>query len=398
MLKVNTKKWIVGLLIFGLFLFNVDFSSVKTYSATAINVKSFGAKGDGRTDDTKAIQRAITESKGREVLIPAGTYRISYLTVADNVTITGTNAVLKSNKPISYVLRITGSNVKIQGLVIDGNNQSIQGLSVGANLNDITITKTVVQNITQDAHFKAQIPVGIRIDGNTNNVLLDTIQVKNINGKYNVGNTKQAIGLFIAPSKKEWNAGENIVIKNSSFDGIGPRSNSDAILVRGFTQPTGIVIENNSFVRVRDRAIRILSPGVTIKRNKIVNSFKKNNPGVVAANNQFDMTSAIHIGADNVTADRNSINGRGSYFAAIEITGANNITLTNNSISNAIGSSFSNSDLIRINTATTGPNARATLYNLNISRNTLKNGLNGIRLTSGVENFNSSGNIFVNCR
>lgn len=394
---MNIKKWIIGMLIFGLVFFNTAFISVKTISATVINVKTFGAKGDGKTDDTKAIQRAITESKGKQVLIPQGIYRISYLTVPNNVTITGTKAVLKSNKPISYVLRITGSKVNIQGLVIDGNNQSTQGLSVGANLNDITINKTVIQNITQDT-LEAQIPVGIRIDGNTNKVLLDAVQVKNINGKYYVGNTRQAIGLFIAPSKTDMKPVENIVIKNSSFEGIGPRSNSDAILVRGFTQPTEIVIENNTFLRVRDRAIRILSPGVTIKGNKIINSFKKNNPGVVAAQNQYDMTSAIFIGADNVTADRNTINGRGSFFAAIEITGANNVTITNNNISNATGSNFSNSDLIRINAASSGPNAKTTLFNLNISKNTLKNGLNGIRLTSGVENFISTGNVFVNSK
>jgi len=49
--------------------------------AEQFNVRAFGAKGDGRTDDTEAIQEAIDAAAsadgGGEVYLPAGTYRIS---------------------------------------------------------------------------------------------------------------------------------------------------------------------------------------------------------------------------------------------------------------------------------------------------------------------------------
>jgi len=42
----------------------------------AVNVKDYGAKGDGKTDDTQALQRALNQ-KNRFVYLPAGTYLVS---------------------------------------------------------------------------------------------------------------------------------------------------------------------------------------------------------------------------------------------------------------------------------------------------------------------------------
>lgn len=60
---------------------------------TAVSVKSYGAKGDGTTDDTAAIQAAISAvgTSGGVVFFPPGTYRItSALTVTTNgVTLEG---------------------------------------------------------------------------------------------------------------------------------------------------------------------------------------------------------------------------------------------------------------------------------------------------------------------
>lgn len=57
-----------------------------------LDVTYFGATGNGSTDDTTAIQRAITASKGKVLYFPNGTYKITSHLYFDNVGIEGESA------------------------------------------------------------------------------------------------------------------------------------------------------------------------------------------------------------------------------------------------------------------------------------------------------------------
>src|ERR1700709_403332 len=62
---------------------------IKT-SVLTLNVKDFGAKGDGQTKDTMAIQQTIDRCAvlgGGEVLIPAGNYPTGALALRSDVMI-----------------------------------------------------------------------------------------------------------------------------------------------------------------------------------------------------------------------------------------------------------------------------------------------------------------------
>ena len=103
----------------------------------AINVDSFGAKGDGVTDDTTAIQSAIDSlTNGGTVTLTRGkTYIVRKLSAASNVSfnLNGSTLKQKSNVPIYTNVIDVGdkglvTNFKVYNGKIDGNkeNQTVE--------------------------------------------------------------------------------------------------------------------------------------------------------------------------------------------------------------------------------------------------------------------------------
>ncbi len=134
------------------------------------NVKDFGAKGDGVTDDTHAIQLAINaafKAGGGDVFIPQGTFVVSgtnadggCLTLKSAVNLTGAGqgvTTLKladgSSDDIDGIVRTSArvqtSGVTVSDLTIDGNQShtsgTVHGLASGtdANLKAVTYALTV---------------------------------------------------------------------------------------------------------------------------------------------------------------------------------------------------------------------------------------------------------------
>jgi hypothetical protein len=109
-------------------------------SALVVNVKDKGAKGDGRTDDTEAIQAAIEEvgGTGGTVLVPGGTYMVDAvekkrrLALRSDMTLKlAKDAILKAipNDSRKYsVLSISGvSNAAVVGGTLEGDRTEHQG-------------------------------------------------------------------------------------------------------------------------------------------------------------------------------------------------------------------------------------------------------------------------------
>ena len=98
-------------------------------ASVEINVKTFGARGDGKTDDTAAIQKAADAAvkaqrnifDNRSLYFPAGTYRLNGQITLRNISLRGTDAVIaqKDKNAISFYYTDFWS-VRVTGLTFNG--------------------------------------------------------------------------------------------------------------------------------------------------------------------------------------------------------------------------------------------------------------------------------------
>ena len=144
-------------------------------SSLVVNVRdsNYGAKGDGATDDTAAIQRAVNAMAGTggTVMIPGGIYMVNPITVSSvwglvlgsNMTLSLTSGAIRkaiTNSPPNYsVVGMVGcSNVTISGGTITGDRSTHtgttgewgMGIYVGTGSTNITIQNLTVKDCWGD--------------------------------------------------------------------------------------------------------------------------------------------------------------------------------------------------------------------------------------------------------
>jgi Ca2+-binding RTX toxin-like protein len=168
------------------------------------NVKDFLAKGNGTTDDTLAIQRAIDDAAkagGGQVYVPAGTYIVSgrdepgdgCLMLKNNVELYGAGM----GKTIIKVA--DGSDTKITGVIRSAYGEQNHDFGVS----DLTIDGNRAHTTGKiDGWFNGYIPGKV---GHDSNVTLDAVEIKNCSG------------YGFDPHEQTW----NLLIKNSVAHGNG---------------------------------------------------------------------------------------------------------------------------------------------------------------------------------
>jgi len=184
--------------------------SAGAVNTSVFNVKDFGAKGDGKTSDTQAIQKALDaagEVQGT-VYFPSGKYKCRDLQARPHTTLLAepqwgyggyTGAVLELEQPelAKCLLNITGAfGVHLKGLFLLGNKGKEKNIAHGVMLNN-------------EKDFSKE----------EDSVVIDDCQIRSFSGNGFHGNR---VWLFI--------------LRHSYF-----RSNNNGIYIRGFD---GFVLDN----------------------------------------------------------------------------------------------------------------------------------------------------------
>jgi hypothetical protein len=305
-----------------------------TRFSDTVNVKDFGAVGDGTTDDTIAIQAAINAAFGKTVIIPAGTYIVTQIFGISKVSIVGEGSgvsilMRKDNSPTQSILEFSGNNdFQIVDLTIDGNkfNQI-----VGANSLVIVncYSWEVIGCTLENAKTVAGYGAGIVVASGQNDSLIYRSKIKDCSIQNNDGD-----GIYI---NKEWFLDiTGCFIKNNGEGGINvlnyvfpPVANvSNYLIIESNTcvgnNRSGITV--SGYVEGGTQSNPIFGVNVPASREVIVsnNNCKDNKVYGIA----YQGTNGV-VNSNNCELN-GSVSGGGGILFNANLSACTNNTLTNN--------------------------------------------------------------------
>lgn len=297
----------------------------------AARVKWFGAKGDGKTEESAQVQKAINAVNKGDMLVTQGTYIVANLQLKTGVNITGQGAASMLKLPASaHTLSINGSladgkgnypanvigttlnhdggswfdnglrardennssyivtDVVIKDLVIDGNNSrntlgdvGMNGSAMGADISLNQVARITVENCHLINARLDGILVGYTLHGGSDYVTIKNCLIENntrtgialITGKYNKildCTIKQAGKRTGIDVEANWDGEVNYrhLIKGNYVEG------GIALASPRHAKMTGIIVEGNTVVT---------KPGA----DGLVLSSSRINGGSVISNNKL---------------------------------------------------------------------------------------------------------------
>jgi hypothetical protein len=223
------------------------------YGAKA-NVKLYGAKGDGTTDDTAAFQSALSSSTGA-VYVPSGSYKVGNLTLVRDTYIFGDGAIssLKFSAPSTGACISSGTlyTLKVSDLDFDGGNNVTGSGTSGGTRSAIQVWASTSGAFVWHCSIHGFSGVGVQEFGNSlplvygpriseNDIYYNGIGISTgittTDGEYSVisGNAVRNCGTGIMV-----NSGNTVVSRNTLTQ------NGYGVIVNQYSNPAHGAIEGN---------------------------------------------------------------------------------------------------------------------------------------------------------
>jgi hypothetical protein len=308
---------------------NAGFADIDGRTAGIVNVKSFGAVGDGVADDTAAIQAALNAS--RDVFIPSGVFRCNArIFVTSPVSISGPGQIVFSDG-ITY------------GAVDTSGNGGFDFLDVtGINISGVRFKSEESTQISAIMHFRGCSDVTVsgcefRTPDSPNGSKCIIVQrspntalVRNVSITSNAFIQSSNAVLVIGQTD---NRPTNVIIDGNIVD--SKQTDNDA-LIKVDKWTNNCVISNNSIngrnfaksgISVEQGSNRLVVTGNTVKNTDTY--------GIVLSTDSPDFAVAFNdvLISNNVISDVTIGSGFGIY---LDSTGAasDNVVIKGNLISN----------------------------------------------------------------
>lgn len=211
---------------------NANTSEYLSRSGT-VNVKDYGAKGDGIADDTQAISDALAYAMSNKATLyfPSGIYLYNGVLQMDSIAVKGDGetSILSAIDPVNSAIKLTGASPSLSGVLIKSPNlisRSKYNTSTGVlvmNAHNFIVENVIVENVAGGGIFVYNSSFGRITNNIIYNTLADGIHItnksKNINvyGNkiYNSGDDQIAVVSYIGNG----DLCSNIDIYNNQTDG-----------------------------------------------------------------------------------------------------------------------------------------------------------------------------------
>jgi hypothetical protein len=338
------------------------------------NVKDFGAKGDGITDDQNAIQSAINDAQTNHKILffPSGNYLHSNLILFNGVDVQGSGAssVLTATSSTNAAVVLSGSNVSIQNMVFStAGLTGGSGTAAGSTFVVLDGYSFTVKNntIVQGAN-RIGIVVLVSSTGTVNSCICDGTGSANdigvlVNQSANisvVGNLLQneAAGVYFASGT----GCQSISVLSNSIGNVSFPTSAYGILALGVT--TLDIGQNSIQMANASNGVPVYLSGCDVFS--------------VSQNNTYGGIAGIAIGAagaSNNTVSQNTIHNCGVQGVLSNNIASSALAITSNVFGecglNATGASLNNAVILVEGTAASG----ATTFVQNNSYQGHTNGL-----------------------
>jgi hypothetical protein len=253
--------------------------NLATRFADVVNVKDFGAVGDGVTDDTAAIQLALnTTADG--IYFPNGTYRIANDGITSIPAITSGVAnrrifgegVITATTQVKRAIGITGNNTTVS-LNIDGNLNI--GTAIYVTAENPVITGCRISNLDGKTNWQG-VGIQLNFDGLDTTAIVSNNTIKNLQGVGD-GILGNGIGMQRAVTiNSDQNCSNKIIVTGNNIEKIEGQE-GDAIVVissdgAGTYYDLPVTISNNNINLWTRRGIKVQANYVTISNNIISNT------------------------------------------------------------------------------------------------------------------------------
>jgi parallel beta-helix repeat protein len=316
------------------------FVLLSLYQCWALDVREFGAVGDGIADDTQAIQNAVDACPYLgAVTFPDGNFSIRGIVLKGDCIYLGTGQTrLTLSAANTFLLDVSErSGIYITGLVLDGNGLGGGVIAQGyAPARMILIHNCEFRNVPPTAQFPANLSIvstwgiidstllGNRFENVAGGIWLTTVQNLSVTNNSFI-NVSQNDPIYIAPSPAPFPNGDNLQIVGNSGWNIGriaieifrPDPTNGSVL-------TAPLIANNSFSHwtgVGGMGISIThGDGAIIQGNSIENSTGPT------------QDTGLEVIIANAHVRDNNING--GFSQGIAVVGTAAPSITGNVISN----------------------------------------------------------------